>query len=35
VRGTGSPDEELAKQVQLMEWQLLFDWCWRKATRPG
>jgi hypothetical protein len=32
VRGTGSPDEELAKQVQLQEWQLLFDWCWRKAV---
>ncbi len=32
VRGTGSSDEELAKRVQLLEWQLLFDWCWRKAT---
>lgn len=25
VRGTGSADEELAKRVQLLEWQLLFD----------
>ena len=23
-------DEGLAKRVQLLEWQLLFDWCWRK-----
>ena len=27
VRGTGSPDEELAKRVQLLEWQLLFAHC--------
>lgn len=30
VRGSGSVDEELAKQVQVLEWQLLFEWCWRK-----
>jgi hypothetical protein len=32
VRGTGSKDEELARRVQLLEWQLLFNWCWRKAS---
>jgi len=31
ARGSGSADEELAKRVQLLEWQLLFDWCWSKA----
>ena len=31
VRGTNTPDEELAKRVQLLEWQLLFDHCYRKA----
>lgn len=24
VRGTNSPDEDLARRVQLLEWQLLF-----------
>lgn len=32
VRGTNGPDEDLAKRVQLLEWQLLFDWCYRKAV---
>jgi len=32
VRGSGSPDEDRARQVQLMEWRLLFDWCWRHAN---
>jgi len=32
VRGTGSPDEELAKKVQLLEWELLSDHCLRAAT---
>ena len=32
VRGTNTPDEELAKRVQLLEWQLLFDHCYRMAT---
>jgi hypothetical protein len=32
VRGTASADEELAKRVQLLEWQLLFDWCYRRAV---
>jgi hypothetical protein len=33
VRGTGAPDEELARRVQLLEWQLLFDHCHRLASR--
>lgn len=32
VRDSRSADEELAQRVQLMEWQLLFDWCYRKAV---
>ena len=32
IRGTNAPDEELAKRVQLLEWQLLFDHCYRKAV---
>jgi hypothetical protein len=32
VRDTGTTDETLARQVQLLEWQLLFDHCYRKAT---
>jgi hypothetical protein len=32
VRGTGTPDEETAKRVQLLEWQLLFDHCFRTAV---
>ena len=31
VRGAGTKDEDLARQVQLLEWQLLFDYCYRKA----
>ena len=31
VRDTGTTYENLAKQVQLLEWQLLFDHCYRKA----
>jgi hypothetical protein len=31
VRGTGTAEEE-AKRVQQVEWQLLFDWCYRKAV---
>lgn len=31
ARRTGTTDEELAKQVQLLEWRL-FDWCYRTAT---
>lgn len=32
VRGSGSADEEVAKRVQLLEWQLLFDHCYRTAV---
>jgi hypothetical protein len=32
ARGSGSADEELARRVQLLEWQLLFDRCHRKAA---
>src|SRR5262249_10233497 len=31
VRDTGSADEELARQVQRLEWELLFDLCYRQA----
>jgi hypothetical protein len=31
VRGTGTADEDLAKQIQLLEWQILFDHCYQKA----
>jgi hypothetical protein len=29
VRGRGTPQEMLARQVQLLEWQLLFDYCYQ------
>lgn len=35
VRGSGSADELLARRVQLLEWQLLFDHCYRKAVSPA
>lgn len=31
VRDTGSAEETLARKVQRLEWQLLFDWCLRRA----
>jgi hypothetical protein len=31
VRAGGSEEEELARRVQLLEWQLLFDWCYGLA----
>lgn len=31
VRGHGSAEEQLARQVQRLEWQLLFDHCYRLA----
>lgn len=34
TRGSGSADENLARRVQFLEWQLLFDWCFTKAF-PG
>ncbi|VTU01080.1 Hypothetical conserved protein OS=uncultured planctomycete GN=HGMM_F07G10C08 PE=4 SV=1 [Gemmataceae bacterium] len=32
VRGTGSGEEELAQRVQMLEWRLLFDWCWQRSV---
>lgn len=32
VRNTGSGQEDLARRVQLLEWQLLFDYCYQKAV---
>jgi hypothetical protein len=32
VRGTGTAEEELARRVQLLEWQLLFGWCYHVAA---
>jgi hypothetical protein len=32
ARDAGTADEDLARRVQLLEWQLLFDWCYRQAT---
>jgi hypothetical protein len=29
ARGRGTPDESLLRRVQLLEWQLLFDHCYR------
>lgn len=31
VRGKGNGEEETAKQIQLREWQILFDACYRKS----
>jgi hypothetical protein len=31
VLDSGTPDEEVARRAQNLEWQLLFDWCYRKA----
>jgi len=31
VRDTNTPDEELAKRVQHLEWELLFTWCYDRA----
>lgn len=31
VRGSGTADETTARQVQRLEWQLLFAWCWERA----
>jgi hypothetical protein len=31
VRGSGSEQEQLARQVQLLEWQLLFDYCYNQT----
>jgi hypothetical protein len=31
-RGTGMPEETLLRRVQQREWELLFEWCWRRAA---
>jgi hypothetical protein len=31
VRGTNTPQELIARQVQLLEMHLLFDWCYHKS----
>jgi hypothetical protein len=31
VRNTGSADEEVARRVQQLEWDLLFAWCYERA----
>jgi hypothetical protein len=31
VRGSGSAEEDLAKRVQQLEWDLLFAWCFEHA----
>jgi hypothetical protein len=31
-RGTGTPDEMTLRRVQHKEWELLFDWCRRRAA---
>jgi hypothetical protein len=33
VRGTNSLEETLAKRVQLLEWQLLFHYCFQMSIR--
>jgi hypothetical protein len=35
ARGRCSPEEHLARQVQLLEWQLLFQHCYNLATQHG
>jgi hypothetical protein len=32
ARGSGTADEDLLRRVQLAEWQLLFDFCFRAAV---
>ena len=31
ARGSGTPTETLCRRVQLREWALLFDWCYKRA----
>jgi hypothetical protein len=31
VRGSGSSEEETAKRVQQLEWELLFAWCYERG----
>jgi hypothetical protein len=32
VRDTGTTTETLCRRVQLREWELLFDWCYKRAS---
>lgn len=34
VRGRSTPEELLARQVQRLEWDLLFAWCYDHAIAP-
>ncbi len=34
-RDTGGEDELTLRRVQRREWELLFDWCFRRATEGG
>jgi hypothetical protein len=34
-RGSGSPEETRLREVQLAEWQLLFDYCYKAAVGGG
>jgi hypothetical protein len=31
-RGDGSGEEQLLRRVQMIEWELLFDWCYHRAV---
>jgi hypothetical protein len=31
-RDSGAPEEDMLRRVQLREWELLFDWCYRQAV---
>ncbi len=35
LRGTGSEAELLCRRIQLLEWRLLFDYCYRQAVGGG
>jgi hypothetical protein len=35
ARDSGTADEELARNVQRLEWQLLFDYCYGAAISPS
>lgn len=32
VRGSASAEEQRAKELQLLEWERLFDWCYRRVA---
>ncbi len=35
MAGSGTPAEELCRDIAHVEWQLLFDYCFQQATRPN